>query len=198
MTRVLVDIYKISVKDVVVLSQYRLQCDKISTALAACGKSDVCCQDGDSKPRYVSSQTDTSQCTFPLPGREPQFTWFFMRVLILLNNRYHYLFFGNPGRRVELRDHVDSSFITTSRDWRASKLWLEEEVSWDYHHWWKPDECSTDSCKAWANYSRQVNYDCNCMVSLSLRRPQVNIENRDCCCFLMFYMRLQGSIPQYS
>ena len=41
MTRVLVDIYKISVKDVVVLSQYRLQCDKISTALAACGKPDV-------------------------------------------------------------------------------------------------------------------------------------------------------------
>ena len=41
MTKVLVDIYKISPEDIVVLSQYRLQCDKISTALKGCGKSDV-------------------------------------------------------------------------------------------------------------------------------------------------------------
>ncbi|XP_072028379.1 3'-5' exoribonuclease HELZ2-like [Amphiura filiformis] len=38
---VLVDTYKVNPKEIVVLSQYRLQCDKITTKLRECGRSDI-------------------------------------------------------------------------------------------------------------------------------------------------------------
>ncbi|XP_072028128.1 3'-5' exoribonuclease HELZ2-like [Amphiura filiformis] len=41
MANVLVDTYKVNPKEIVVLSQYRLQCDKITSKLAECGRSDV-------------------------------------------------------------------------------------------------------------------------------------------------------------
>ncbi|XP_072028801.1 3'-5' exoribonuclease HELZ2-like [Amphiura filiformis] len=41
MVNVLVDTYKVNPKEIAVLSQYRLQCDKITTKLAECGRSDV-------------------------------------------------------------------------------------------------------------------------------------------------------------
>ena len=41
MVKVLVDIYRVNPKEIVVLSQYRLQCDKITKKLKDCEKSDV-------------------------------------------------------------------------------------------------------------------------------------------------------------